>query len=368
MRRFFTFLPGLLLLAPLPSQTTGKTEILPASMSKTEGLGGTPFPFGLGKPCRMQTLYESVQERGPTRIVKEFRLRPDWINPNYTQKAKAWANMGIFMSHSNRGFSTVSSIFGLNRGPDMTSVFKIKKVAFPAQTKSASGPKPFNLVFKLDRPFIHKPTKGNLLVEYVILSQPKGDYRLDSSLHCLSPRASFGKRGASCYWTKKTSQGTEKVYLRLKSNISIKLGNKVSWTLEGVPPKSAALFFLGNDPRYARWGAIPVPIDLGPFGAPGCFINTDILMATIATSNAGGTAVSSFEIPSNYAYLNQFLHSQALVPQFSANKMGLVFSLGEKAQICGPITATRVLAIGDVNASKGSVLYGDAPVLQLIYQ
>lgn len=361
-------LPVLHLHGAIQAQGALKTEVYPTSMTTREGLGGTPFPFGLGKPCRMQTLYETVEERGPTRIVREIRLRPDWVNPTYTQKAKAWANMGISMSHSSRGFATISSTFSRNRGLDETGVFKVQKVALPGQVTSKVGPKPFNIVFKLDHPFIHRPAAGNLLVEYYILSQPSGNYRLDSSLHCMSVSADFGKRDSSCHWNRKTSTGTEKVWLRLKSNLSLKLGNTVTWTLEDAPPKTPTVFFLGNDPKVARWGVLPVPIDLHPFGATGCYLNTDILLANVGLSDSKGVAVASFTIPTNYAWINQFLHVQAFVPRFSANKMGLVFSLGHKAQICGPITATRLLAIGDLKSQKGSVLYGDAPVLELVYQ
>ena len=366
-----SFLGPLLVLAllhPLPAQTSSKTEVLPASMENSEGLGGTPYPFGVSKPCRYQTLYESVKERGPTRIITELRLRGDWVNATYTQKAKAWANMAIAMSHSDRGFSTVSSTFSWNRGLDQTGVFKIKKVAFPPQGASKTGPRPFNISLPLDRPFIHRPTAGNLLVEYIILDQPAGDYRLDSGLHCLSPSAGFGKRDASCYWTRKTSTGTEKAYLRLSSNVSIKLGNQVDWTLEDAPPNTPALFMIGNDPKYARWGAFSVPIPLMAFGATGCYLNTDLMLSTVAVSNASGTAVASFKIPGNYAYLGQYLHSQALAPQYAANRMGLVFSLGHKAKICGPVTATRIMAIGDLKTERGSILYGDAPIIQLVYQ
>lgn len=368
MQRYPCLVLAIAISHSLPAQTTGKTEVLPASMATTEGLGGTPYPFGIGKACRFQTLYESVNERGPTQIVTELRMRGDWVNPTYSQKAKGYANMGISMSHSDRGFATVSSTFSWNRGLDETGVFTIKKVLFPAQASSKTGPRPFNIKFKLDRPFIHRPAAGNLLVEYYILEQPAGDYRLDSGLHCLSPSASFGKRDSSCYWTRKTSTGTEQAYLRLKSNVSIKLGSHIDWTLEDAPPNTPALFMIGNDPKYARWGALPVPIPLNAFGAPGCYLNTDILLVTTALSNSSGTAVASIKIPDNYAFLHQYLHSQALAPQYAANRMGLVFSLGHKAEICGPVTDTRIMAIGDLKAETGSILYGDAPVLQLVYQ
>lgn len=371
MQRFLGLFLLLLFLPishPLKAQTSGKTEVFPASMEKTEGLGGTPHPFGLSRPVRYQTLYESVKERGPTRIVRQIRFRGDWVSPTYSQSLKQYADMGISISHSNRGFSTVSSTFALNRGLDETAVFKIQKKSFLKQDASKTGPRPFNLVFPLDRPFIHRPTAGNLLIEFYILSQPSGDYRLDSGLHCLSPSSSFGKMDSTCHWTRKTSTGTEKAYLRLSSNLSIKLGNRVDWKLEDAPPNTPALFFIGSDPRYARWGAFKVPIPLVSFGAPGCYLNTDILLSTVAVSNSSGTAVATFSIPGNYAYLNEHLHMQALAPEFSANKMGLLFSLGHKSQICGPVTATRIMSIGDLKAEKGSILYGDAPVLQLVYQ
>ncbi|MEZ5988840.1 MAG: hypothetical protein R3F30_06900 [Planctomycetota bacterium] len=351
------------LAALLPAQTS---SVLPPSFAQTEGLGGTSYPFGVGKEVREQLLYETLDPKAAVRGVTEIAMRPDWRGSTYTQGAKAWCHVWVYASHSARGFATMSTTFTANQGPDMAAVIEDRKVALPAQTASATGPLPFNIRLKLDRPFLYRPAIGNLLLEVIVGSQPAGDYRLDSTLHCESRSLDFGARDAACAWPDRTQSPAVPRYPKLDTNLSLKAGGYVDWLLSEAPPSVPALVIMGQDPRYANWGGLKVPVALGAFGAPGCYLNTDLFFATTIPVDAKGSGVGRLPIPLGYALIQEWLHAQAVVFDWAANKMGLVFTLGRKAEVCGPVFATRLVSVGDLEAKTGSLLAGEAPVLELV--
>src|SRR3970282_524759 len=49
--------------------------------------------------------------------------------------------------------------------------------------------------------------------------------------------------------------------------------------------QAPALMFLG----YSRtaWGTVPLPLDLAPLGAPGCFLRTNVILAFSALTSGG---------------------------------------------------------------------------------
>ncbi len=358
-------IPAAALLAAAQPAAQTKSLIYPYSFAHTEGIGGTSIPFGLSAPVRLQTVYQPWAVDQVPRTIVELALRPDWSaqTGRDTIPAKAWVHLAIYMGHARLPYDRVQPDFGLNRGADLIAVFKEKAVALPAQGKLAAGPRPFAVRFKLDRPFVHVQTKGPLLIEYVVTRQPAGDYRLDSTLVCRSSAADFGKLGLAC-----VVSGTGKP-LQLGNGPSFMVGGKMDWRLSGAPPEAVCVFVLGSHEPPGKALGLPTPAHLGPYGAPGCYLNTDWLVVTGRIASKLGTAGFTFPIPKGRDFWHRWFYCQAVAADVKANRLGFVTSLGRKVRSCGPIRTARVFAVGDVTKQKtGVVQIGAAPIIELVWR
>jgi hypothetical protein len=81
------------------------------------------------------------------------------------------------------------------------------------------------------------------------------------------------------------------------------------------------------------WNAIPLPLDLGPFGAPGCFLRVSgNLVGVIATSSTG-TGSLAFAIPSDGSLLGGTFWNQFLVNDGPANPLHFTTSNSGRGSI-----------------------------------
>jgi hypothetical protein len=74
-------------------------------------------------------------------------------------------------------------------------------------------------------------------------------------------------------------------------------------------------------------GAIPLPLDLGSLGMPGCFLLADPL-ATVFLVGAGQSATWNWNVPSSPVFFALRFYNQAFVLDGPANAAGLVASNG----------------------------------------
>ncbi len=341
-----------------------KTLILPEGFEKVEGRAGTSIPFGLSLPIRMQAIYQPWVIENKAKTIMEIDIRADWSDQKGadTIPAKAYIHLQLFLSHSPRSFDNLSRTFSENRGVDDTNVIADKRLALPAQPKLPKGPRPFNIVLKLDKPFVYLQTKGPLLVEMSIKAQPKGAYRLDSPLFPTSPSQDFGSVGPAC------AVSTTGKPLGLTNGPSFQVGGSVAWKLEGAPPEVPAMIAMGtHEPPGLAFGKV-TPFHLGPFGAKGCYVNTNWVLAKAFKTTKQGTGGWVFPLPKRQDLWNQWIFAQAITSDLSANPMGLVLSKGRKVQILGPIRTSRVFALNDLKAKKGTLQNGSAPIIALRYR
>lgn len=80
------------------------------------------------------------------------------------------------------------------------------------------------------------------------------------------------------------------------------------------------------------WSGATLPMDLGPFGVPGCALNVspDLLLPLV---NTGGSARFSFHIPNTTSLVGVRVLMQGIVNDPRANAMGLVTSPGAMIQV-----------------------------------
>ena len=352
----FLLLAGGAVWAPGPgglrAQAAG-TLVLPPSLAAKEGSSSTAFPFGRGTPFRLQEIYWRPCFQGRPReiVITRVALRGDGGVKN---QAKPYVTLNLYLSSTPRPFGGPSKKFGENRGRDWTLVFS-GAVSLPSTP--GNTPNPFNITFPLEVPFTYATEREGLLLEIEVAKQPKGDYALDSPYRCASRLSTFGNN-ASC----KTSAGKG---LLLTANPSIKLGGNLVLTLSQAPPEEPALAFLGVRDQGTFHGGT-LPLDLSPFGAPYCYLLLDPLLARPGKTTKAGAASFNFPLPLvGFEIVGRNLLAQALVRDQVANQLGLVFSHGLKAEVCGPQPVGRIFSPGTVKADEGWIQVGSAHILQL---
>jgi hypothetical protein len=94
-----------------------------------------------------------------------------------------------------------------------------------------------------------------------------------------------------------------------------------------VPPATTAAFLAaGFSDRTI--GATPLPLDLAPFGMPGCTLYQDLSVLALPCQLAGTTASQSLSIPNTTSLAGLRLYLQGWVPAAGANAAGLLTSNG----------------------------------------
>jgi len=95
--------------------------------------------------------------------------------------------------------------------------------------------------------------------------------------------------------------------------------------LTGGQPNGAALLWIGASQR-TLFGQAILPIELSPFGAPGCWLRTEPTSLAAAACDAVGSARWVLPIPNDPALLRATAFLQCAVPQAGANPAQLVLS------------------------------------------
>ncbi|MGA1523509.1 MAG: DUF1681 domain-containing protein, partial [Planctomycetota bacterium] len=106
------------------------------------------------------------------------------------------------------------------------------------------------------------------------------------------------------------------------------------FVLRVVDDASGRHAFLGlgfQDQRLA--GVLPLPIDLGTLGAPGCQIHVDLVALGAAATDGLGFARQSLTLPVQGGLVGQTFYAQWLVLSPAANTLGLVTSAGAACRI-----------------------------------
>ncbi|MCC6672461.1 MAG: PQQ-dependent sugar dehydrogenase [Planctomycetes bacterium] len=91
-----------------------------------------------------------------------------------------------------------------------------------------------------------------------------------------------------------------------------------------MPPGVSAATFLAGTSR-SRWGSANLPLDLGPYGMPGCSLYTSGELH-LAAQVGGTTARLQAQVPNLASLLGTSMYLQAAVADASANPLGVVLS------------------------------------------
>ena len=102
-----------------------------------------------------------------------------------------------------------------------------------------------------------------------------------------------------------------------------RLGTTVTLTCNNLRPGHFALFLVGLS--NTSWAGIPLPLDLGVLGMPGCtgYTSGDFITAIV---NVGGAAQTTVGLSSNPSGLGFTFYSQVLAQDPGINAFGAVTS------------------------------------------
>ena len=104
------------------------------------------------------------------------------------------------------------------------------------------------------------------------------------------------------------------------------IGRRMQLGVYGAKPFTGALLLTGGS--RLRWGPIPLPIDLGPLGAPSCRILSSGELILPATVGSNGEAWQTISIPNDAGLRGLHFFNQWVLPFPGRNALGVIVSDG----------------------------------------
>jgi hypothetical protein len=158
--------------------------VSPALDATTEGNLNSGFPFNLPffglTAMRYQQVYGSSDfaSLGGPMYATQIAFRPDATNGN-AFSATTLANTQISLSTTSKMPDSLSASFADNLGPNNTLVFSGNLRISSSFFGPAQGPKAFDILINLQKPFLYDPSQGNPLMEVKTSGQSaRRDYLL----------------------------------------------------------------------------------------------------------------------------------------------------------------------------------------------
>lgn len=334
---------------PLGAQATTH-RVLPAVAEAADGHEATPWPFGR-TAFRTQQVFDGAFLVTTSATLTELAWRPD--RGSLPLPAATLPNVTIELSHTAFGPGSLAPQFAANRTSQATEVFR-GRIDLPGVAPIETGTAPW-LRVPLTTPFTYRIAQGSLLVE-VAGRDPQGaptGWELDAAVGG-GAATPFGNSGslASDVLGFVAHTGLDLDPMRIVLGGQLDLSVTTSF---GTYP---GITMVGFDD--SAFGGHPLPLDLGPFGAP----QNQLYVAPVADAPLvfqqtfiGFTATVSLGIPFDPALVGLELYAQGALLDPQANQAGLVTTHGLEAVI-GPASeaATEMLVSTDPDAARGTLL------------
>ena len=226
----------------------------------------------------------------------------------------------IEMSHGPLQPEDFTNTFARNAGSTKTLVFS-GKVNWPFVSGSQAL-QPFILKIPFSKSFLlHSSAGKSLVLDAYITSNTiyTNDWQYDTAMRDGGRFVGFNELNAWC----KDSQGRR---------VSLKMWNMKSWiggsfdlSLFGGTPNAQGLASIGLVGAGGKWGSSKLPIDLAPFGAPGCFWAVASLFYWPFSTDSSGTAVLPIvPIPWTQSLVGLHFFDQSAIFDAQANALGMV--------------------------------------------
>jgi PKD repeat protein len=136
------------------------------------------------------------------------------------------------------------------------------------------------------------------------------------NLCSITGEATSGIYGSGCVGTAGTPS-------RMNALSAPVIGGSYDLEVTNIPAPGLALMMIGLG--NSAWNGLPLPLDLGVAGAPGCMLQQDALLTDTLIA-PGSNAPWSLAIPSNPALQCFQIYNQAAIFDATANALGFYFS------------------------------------------
>lgn len=233
----------------------------------------------------VQTIHDDVP--GP-RLLRAMAFRHYW-SQSYGPKTY---QVKVTLADAATGSGGIRTTFASNHktGGAATVVFQ-GVLAWPAFPAAPRPPSPFAAVVQFSTPHPHAGTDPLLCEVFVQSATPLGPTHYfeqgPSRVH------EAGVLGLGC-----TAGGrTAPLDARGSLTLSTATGNLAFANALANGPGGAVSALAVGDASDRLGGTVPLPLDLGPFGSPGCFANINPLVSVGAMTTAAGAASLSFQFP-----------------------------------------------------------------------
>lgn len=341
MNPYMTLLAAVTLL-PLGLPAQGAKKLIPDPGNK-DGSTSTPYFSGYGGG-RAQQITLGTALCNNTAVLFELAMRADG-NTLKALKARSFSSLKLSLGYSSNTPTNMSATFASNRTGTQTLVFS-GKYSLPAQNATT---RPFNIRWKLAKPYIYTRTKGHLLIEYEVpVSPSKSEYFLDAHLASTSSGFSynFGKAG--------NFASPEAYKLFCANDKDLQPGGKAVMVALPLTKQYPALSIWGFS--RDKWGPVKLPLDMGGLGAKLNFLNVspDLMFGMPLTAVKNGfEGRAGLPIPADKNLMGKTIYSQALFVDAKANQAGLVFSEGLAMTLLQNQSPAQLVGHYDYKQAKG---------------
>ena len=273
------------------------------------------------------------------------------------------ANATIVLSVSPNDWSMATNTFASNHGPMPTTVLS-GQISLPAATNQATWPAPWQTPFPFSTPYVFVGPAGKSLVIDIMQTGNTGttQWYIEYTTPDRGGRNANGAAPSTC----KNSGG--QYASGLSYNGTIIPGSVWYVNYSGLPNNAPGFAWLGSQGVGGSWSGLPLPVDLTPYGAPGCniFASPDYVIPMVATGTS--SRWPNIQIPNSPAVagVSFFDHSLWLDPP--ANAWGLVVGWSSRWAIGTQIGAPGAFLVATGNSAgnpTGTLTPGGMPTFQL---
>jgi hypothetical protein len=271
----------------------------------------------------------------------------------------------IVLSVSPSPWTAATTTFAGNHGPSTTTVFQ-GRVNLPAAANPPNWPAPWQppIPFTTSFPYVRVPG-GSLVIDihqdqspapgvapwYVEYSSAPLGNRIANGPVQSNCRFSVGGYNSGLGWTTAGLQGAGGIWY-------------VSYQGGQMPGNQIGIGVIGFQGVGGSWGGVPLPVDLGPLGAPGCAWNISWALSAPLMPTSVGARWPDQTIPNDPALRGTSFYDQALFLDAAANALGLVMSQSSRWLIA-PGVGAFVQATGANAGSPNGTLATATPTFQL---
>jgi hypothetical protein len=309
-----------------------------------------------------QIIYDVMDVGMPAGLWNSVQVRRPSSNANSTTLGNAnpamTTNATIMLSISPQTVANVTTTFATNHGPSPLTVFN-GVLSLPAGPSQSAWPAPWQSPIPFSVPFVFAQASGKSLVVDLMQTGNSGTsaWYLEAQLPLGGARASNGASASTC----KFSSGT---YNNGIGYMLPTVGGSWYVNYSNLLANCTGFAWIGTQGVGGTYNGLTLPIDLGQFGAPGCFVQASADVIVPLTASGTSARWPTIPIPNNPALGNAVFYDHSLFIDPLANAWGVVVGWSSKWTIGTNIGAPAALvtATGTNAANPTGSLQNDTGV------